>query len=133
MKITSIENCLNVIPNKFELSLLVANRAKSILAGSPTTLDYNVSDDKASYIALKEIEENKLDISTAKKELKEELLRDNLFLKNTSKKDFKSDLSADDSDDNFDLDELMDSMEFDEDMDSEDSIDEDIDINSEIE
>ena len=125
----SIENCLNVVPNKFELSLLVSNRAKSILNGAPSHLDYsyNANEKKASYIALEEIEGEKLDIASLKRDLKDELLRDNLFIKISGKKDLlKSDLSSNDNDDNFDLDELMDSMEFDDDI--EDSIEDDAEL-----
>lgn len=128
----SIENCLNVVPNKFELSLLASNRAKAILNGAPVYLDYtyNANKKKASYIALEEIENEKLDIVLLRKDLKEELLRDNLFIKTSGKKDFlKSDLSSDDSDEDFDLDELMDSMEFDDDTD--DSVEDDIDLDVE--
>ena len=124
----SIEDCLNVVPNKFELSLLVSNRAKSILNGASTNLNYkyNKNEKKASYIALEEIEGEKLDIASLKTELKDELLRNNLFIKTSNKKDLsKADLSSEDNDDDFDLDELMDSMEFDDDTD--DSIDDDID------
>ena len=122
MKVISVEKCLNIVPNKFELALIAANRAKSILSGSQSELGDEVKDDKAAYISLREIESNKLDLPKAKKDLKEEILKDNLFLKNTNKKDFlKSDDSFDDSDDGFNLDELMDNMEFDtDDMEEDD-------------
>ena len=123
----SIENCLNVVPNKFELSLLVSNRAKAILNGASTNLtyNYNKNEKKASFIALEEIEGERLDIASLKRDLKDELLRNNLFIKTSGKKDLsKTDFSSEDSDDDFDLDELMDSMEFDDDTD--DSIDDDI-------
>lgn len=130
MKIVSIEKCLEAVPNKFELALLASNRAKSILAGSPSKLEENDKDDKAAYISLKEIEENKTDLVEAKKELKEDILKDNLFIKSTTRKDaLKSEDSFDDSDDNFNLDELMDNMEFD----TDDPEDDDIDLGSEEE
>ncbi len=123
MKTVSIENCLGVVPNKFELALLASNRAKSILAGSPSKLNDNDKYDKAAYISLKEIENKNVDLQEAREKLKEDILKDNLFIKNIAKKDLlKSEDSFDDSDDNFNLDELMDNMEFDgDDFDEEDS------------
>lgn len=129
MKTVSIENCLEVVPNKFELALLASNRAKSILAGSPSKLSDNDKYDKAAYISLKEIENKNVNLQEAREKLKEDILKDNLFIKNITKKDLlKSEDNFDDGDDNFNLDELMDNMEFD----SDDFDEEDSDIDDEV-
>lgn len=124
MKVVSIEKCLEAVPNKFELALLASNRAKAILAGSPIAMEEKSKDDKPAFISLKEIEENKLDLQKTKVDLKEDILKDNLFIKSVVKKDsLKSDDSFDDGDDDFNLDELMNNMEFDTDDQEEDDID----------
>jgi len=54
----------NEITNKFELCLIANERAKKLAAGVKTTLDNNL---KAPIIALKEIEENLVDINELRK------------------------------------------------------------------
>ena len=48
----TVEDCVTVVPNRFELCLLASNRAKSILSGVKTTLDRR---EKTTVIALREI------------------------------------------------------------------------------
>ncbi len=49
----TVEDCVLKVPNRFELVLLAAQRAREITAGAPLTLDRD--DDKNPVIALREI------------------------------------------------------------------------------
>ena len=51
----TVEDCVEHIPNRFELVLLAAQRAKQISSGNPLTLDRD--NDKDSVVALREIAE----------------------------------------------------------------------------
>lgn len=52
----TVEDCVDKIPNRFELVLLAAQRARQISAGAPLTLDRD--DDKNPVVALREIAES---------------------------------------------------------------------------
>lgn len=62
----TVEDCVTVVPNRFELCLVASNRAKSILSGAPTSLDRN---EKPAVIALREIADNLIDIDMVKKNI----------------------------------------------------------------
>jgi DNA-directed RNA polymerase subunit omega len=49
----TVEDCVVKVPNRFELVLLAAQRAREITSGAPLTLDRD--DDKNPVIALREI------------------------------------------------------------------------------
>src|SRR5499425_534235 len=49
----TVEDCVIKIPNRFELVLLAAQRAREITSGAPLTLDRD--DDKNPVVALREI------------------------------------------------------------------------------
>lgn len=49
----TVEDCIQVIPNRFELVVAAAQRAKQISAGAPLTVDRD--NDKDSVVALREI------------------------------------------------------------------------------
>ncbi len=49
----TVEDCVVKIPNRFELVLLAAQRAREITSGAPLTLDRD--DDKNPVVALREI------------------------------------------------------------------------------
>ncbi len=51
----TVEDCVDKVPNRFELVLLAAHRARSIANGSPVTIDQE--NDKNPVIALREIAE----------------------------------------------------------------------------
>ena len=55
----TVEDCVLVVPNRFELCLIANNRAKSILSGAPTSLD---AKEKPSVIALREIADGLINI-----------------------------------------------------------------------
>src|ERR1700747_3160198 len=52
----TVEDCVLKVPNRFELVLLAAQRARDITSGAPLTLDRD--DDKNPVIALREIAED---------------------------------------------------------------------------
>ncbi len=49
----TVEDCVEKVPNRFELVLLAGQRAKNIAAGEPITVDRD--NDKNSVVALREI------------------------------------------------------------------------------
>jgi DNA-directed RNA polymerase subunit omega len=51
----TVEDCIDKVPNRFELVLLAAHRARAIANGSPVTVD--PENDKNPVIALREIAE----------------------------------------------------------------------------
>lgn len=70
MNIDLIEKCNNIIPNKFELILIVNQRICEINSGSVTKID-NSGEKKNIIIALEEISEEKIDMN----EIKDRLIR----------------------------------------------------------
>ena len=63
----TVEDCVVKIPNRFELVLLAAQRAREITSGAPLSLDRD--DDKNPVVALREIAETKLDQAALKDSL----------------------------------------------------------------
>ncbi len=55
----TVEDCVTRVPNRFDLILLAANRARAIAAGGPLTLDRD--NDKNPVVALREIAEDTVD------------------------------------------------------------------------
>ena len=63
----TVEDCIDKIPNRYDLVLIAAQRAKDIAAGSPILVERD--NDKNSVIALREISENKVSIEDLQKSL----------------------------------------------------------------
>jgi len=63
----TVEDCVEKIPNRYELLLVAAQRAKDISAGSPIRVERD--NDKNSVVALREIAEGKADIEDLQKSL----------------------------------------------------------------
>ena len=63
----TVEDCIEKIPNRYELLLVAAQRAKDIEAGSPIKVERD--NDKNSVVALREIAEGKADIEDLQKSL----------------------------------------------------------------
>lgn len=59
----TVEDCVTVVPNRFELCLVASNRAKSILSGAATTLDRK---EKPAVIALREIADGLVDVENVR-------------------------------------------------------------------
>jgi DNA-directed RNA polymerase subunit omega len=55
----TVEECINKVPNRFDLVLLASGRTKSLEAGVPSALDRE--DDKNSVLSLREIESGTVD------------------------------------------------------------------------
>ncbi|MGH7017762.1 MAG: DNA-directed RNA polymerase subunit omega [Caulobacteraceae bacterium] len=58
----TVEDCVQRVPNRFNLVLLAANRARAIAAGGNLTLDRD--NDKNPVVALREIAEDTVDPET---------------------------------------------------------------------
>ncbi len=67
----TVEDCIEKIPNRFELVMLSAQRARKISSGGALTIDRD--NDKNPVVALREIAEGTVEIA----DLKEELIRNN--------------------------------------------------------
>lgn len=57
----TVEDCVKIIPNRFDLILTAAGRAKSLDSGAPLTVDRDR--DKNTIVALREIEEKTIDLN----------------------------------------------------------------------
>jgi DNA-directed RNA polymerase subunit omega len=57
----TVEDCLQKIPNRFELVLLASKRAKQLLRGAKPLIE---SDNREIVVALREIAEGKVRMST---------------------------------------------------------------------
>ena len=64
----TVEDCIQRVPNRFELVLLAGHRARSIQQGSPLTVDRD--NDKNPVVALREI----ADLTVDKDDLSEDLI-----------------------------------------------------------
>ncbi len=65
----TVEDCIEKLPNRFELVMVAAQRARRIGTGAPLTVDRD--NDKNPVVSLREIAEETVDIN----ELKEDLIR----------------------------------------------------------
>ena len=65
----TVEDCIDKLPNRFELVMMAAQRARKIASGAPLTIERNR--DKNPVLALREIAKETIEPS----ELKEELTR----------------------------------------------------------
>ncbi len=63
----TVEDCILNIPNRFELVVVAAQRAKQISAGSPLTVDRD--NDKDAVVALREIADKTIDPATLVEEI----------------------------------------------------------------
>ena len=62
----TVEDCVKVVPNRFELCLIASNRAKAILSGSTTTIERK---EKPSVIALREIASESVDVNLVRQNI----------------------------------------------------------------
>ena len=63
----TVEDCVDKIPNRYDLVLISAQRARDISAGAPLYVDRD--NDKNSVVALREIAENKVSIEDLQRSL----------------------------------------------------------------
>ncbi|MBV0913270.1 DNA-directed RNA polymerase subunit omega [Anianabacter salinae] len=67
----TVEDCVDKVPNRFDLVLLAAHRAREITAGSPITIDRD--NDKNPVVSLREI----ADETQSAEELRERMIESN--------------------------------------------------------
>lgn len=67
----TVEDCVDKVPNRFELVMLAAHRAREITAGSPITVDRD--NDKNPVVSLREI----ADETQAAADLRERMIESN--------------------------------------------------------
>jgi DNA-directed RNA polymerase subunit omega len=63
----TVEDCVEKVPNRFQLVLLAAHRARLIRQGSPLTIDRDR--DKDPVVALREIADETIDLETIRDSL----------------------------------------------------------------
>jgi DNA-directed RNA polymerase subunit omega len=69
----TVEDCVERVPNRFELVLMAARRARGIAAGSMVTVDRD--NDKNPVVALREIGDNTIDLESLQDSLVSALQR----------------------------------------------------------
>ncbi len=69
----TVEDCVEKVPNRFELVLLAAQRARNISRGEEIQLDRD--NDKNPVVALREIAEDKLDLAAVEQDIVRSLSR----------------------------------------------------------
>ena len=57
----TVEDCLEVVNNRFELVMMASKRARQLANGVQPTLDNSESDDKPTVLALREIAARRID------------------------------------------------------------------------
>jgi len=57
----TVEDCVEIVPNRFDLVLLASHRSRSISAGASLTVDRD--NDKTPVVALREIADQTLDLN----------------------------------------------------------------------
>jgi DNA-directed RNA polymerase subunit omega len=63
----TVEDCIQKVPNRFELVLLAAHRSRMIREGSPLTVDRD--NDKDPVVSLREIADSSVDLKVVKEAL----------------------------------------------------------------
>ena len=63
----TVEDCVEKVPNRYELLMVAAQRAKDISSGAPIAVERD--NDKNPVIALREIAEGKVNITELQKSL----------------------------------------------------------------
>lgn len=63
----TVEDCIEQVPNRFELILLAAQRSRMIREGSPLTVDRD--NDKDPVVSLREIADKTVDLKVVKESL----------------------------------------------------------------
>jgi len=63
----TVEDCVLKVPNRFELVMLAAQRARAVSAGAPLTVDRD--NDKNPVVALREIADETVDTETLRQRM----------------------------------------------------------------
>ena len=59
----TVEDCLEVVDNRFELVIMASRRARQLAKGAPSTLEGEEQEDKPTVLALREIAARSIDDS----------------------------------------------------------------------
>ncbi len=60
----TVEDCLEVVDNRFELVIMASRRARQLAKGAPSMLEGDEDDDKPTVLALREIASRSIDDAT---------------------------------------------------------------------
>ncbi len=63
----TVEDCIEHIPNRFELVIIATQRAKQIASGTPLTIDRD--NDKDAVVSLREIADRTIDLEQTKEDV----------------------------------------------------------------
>ena len=63
----TVEDCILIVPNRFDLVVTAAARAKQISSGMPLTIDRD--NDKDSVVSLREIADKTIDVKLVQEEI----------------------------------------------------------------
>ena len=63
----TVEDCIMIVPNRFDLVVLAAQRAKQISSGMPLTIDRD--NDKDAVVSLREIADKTIDVKLVNEEI----------------------------------------------------------------
>lgn len=63
----TVEDCIRVVSNRYELVLLAAQRARDIAAGSPLTVDRD--NDKNTVVALREVADQSINLEELRRNI----------------------------------------------------------------
>lgn len=63
----TVEDCIQIVPNRFDLVVTAAQRAKQIASGMPLTIDRD--NDKDSVVSLREIADKTIDVTLVTEEI----------------------------------------------------------------
>ena len=111
----TVEDCIELVPNRFDLVILAAERTKRIASGVPLTIDRD--NDKNPVIALREIAAGSIDIealrdsqiaSLQKNNRVDQIEEENLHVESQEEATESADYASDVEDDVFDQDSDLD-------------------------
>lgn len=119
MAAVTVQDCLKVVPNRFELALIASYRAKQLMNGAPM-LYASKKKEKNTVVALREIAAGLLDVDAIKKEIQSNI-KNHMLLKNFDDSVVYDDKKEDDMD-------LENSSLNDKTLDELDDLSDDIDI-----
>ncbi len=63
----TVEDCIQIVPNRFDLVVTAAQRAKQISSGMPLTIDRD--NDKDAVVSLREIADKTIDVKLVTEEI----------------------------------------------------------------
>ena len=77
----TVEDCVEIVPNRFDLVLYAAQRAKQIASGNPLTIARD--NDKDAVVSLREIAEKTVDVEQLDRDVTESFSRRSSMMDHT--------------------------------------------------